>query len=528
MLIAAGALAGAVPAHADVPPSLAAYARARAAEADGSSEAATVGYRAALQADPGNVAIAGRAYRRALIAGDMALARTAAGILAAAKTPVPDAALLEIADAVRAKDWGAADAAADRLGAGAIDFLVGPVKAWIALGRGDAAPEALLVDGDKGALVRRFAAENRALLLIAGGRKAEGVAALRALIADGADNPALRVAAAQLLAGAGERRQGEGLLAGDDPVLSAVRAGLRRGTRPSAAFGISRLFVRLAGDLVDGDARPLAISLTRAALEIDRGDDRARLTLAGALSNAGAQAPALTLLDGVNAKGPYVAAARTMATTIVSRSGDTDRAIDLARQLSAAKGAGPDEAQRLGDLLVGADRFAEAADAYGVAIARSGAKADWLLYMQQGGALDRAGRWAEAKPLLERAVELAPREPHALNYLGYTKLERGEDVTRARALLERASALAPDDAAITDSLGWAYVKSDQPARALPLLERAARAEPGDVTINEHLGDVYWMLGRRFDARYAWRAAAVFADGEDATRITGKLADGLAD
>jgi hypothetical protein len=61
---------------------------------------------------------------------------------------------------------------------------------------------------------------------------------------------------------------------------------------------------------------------------------------------------------------------------------------------------------------------------------------------------------------------------------------------------------------------------------LPLLEQAVQAEPGDVTINEHLGDAYWHAGRRYEARYAWRAAAVHADGGDATRLADKLAHGL--
>ena len=63
------------------------------------------------------------------------------------------------------------------------------------------------------------------------------------------------------------------------------------------------------------------------------------------------------------------------------------------------------------------------------------------------------------------------------------------------------------------------------AKALPLLERAAQGEPANGTINEHLGDVYWRSGRRYEARYAWRAAAVHATGADAQRLAAKIADG---
>ena len=60
-------------------------------------------------------------------------------------------------------------------------------------------------------------------------------------------------------------------------------------------------------------------------------------------------------------------------------------------------------------------------------------------------------------------------------------------------------------------------------------EAAARAgmdTPLDVTINEHLGDAYWRAGRRYEARYAWRAAAIYADDHEAGRLRDKIADGL--
>ncbi|RZM08686.1 MAG: hypothetical protein EOP68_11090, partial [Sphingomonas sp.] len=59
-----------------------------------------------------------------------------------------------------------------------------------------------------------------------------------------------------------------------------------------------------------------------------------------------------------------------------------------------------------------------------------------------------------------------------------------------------------------------------------LLERAASSEPTNAEIGEHLGDVYWTLGRRYEARYAWRAAQLTATGDDAPRLATKIADGL--
>jgi len=62
--------------------------------------------------------------------------------------------------------------------------------------------------------------------------------------------------------------------------------------------------------------------------------------------------------------------------------------------------------------------------------------------------------------------------------------------------------------------------------ALPLLEKAAKVGGPDIAINEHLGDVYWAVGRRRDARYAWRIASYGTEGETAERLSRKIDIGL--
>jgi len=93
-------------------------------------------------------------------------------------------------------------------------------------------------------------------------------------------------------------------------------------------------------------------------------------------------------------------------------------------------------------------------------------------------------------------------------------------------LLKKASALKPQDASITDSLGWAQFVTGNVREAVPVLERAAAAAPTDSTINEHLGDALWVAGRRYEARYAWAAASVFAEGDVAERLAAKRKEGM--
>jgi Flp pilus assembly protein TadD len=112
--------------------------------------------------------------------------------------------------------------------------------------------------------------------------------------------------------------------------------------------------------------------------------------------------------------------------------------------------------------------------------------------------------------------------------LGYALLERRQSIDEAKQLIARASASRPDDAAITDSLGWAYYLSGDFERAVSTLETAALADENEPTIREHLGDAYWRNGQRVAARYAWQAALLLAEGEAAARLIEKADFGLTD
>ena len=94
------------------------------------------------------------------------------------------------------------------------------------------------------------------------------------------------------------------------------------------------------------------------------------------------------------------------------------------------------------------------------------------------------------------------------------------------AAIKRAHELRSNSPAITDSLGWAYFITGEHQRAVTYLESALEGQPQDPTINEHLGDAYWTVGRQYEARYAWKSAKLFAEGDDAQRLASKIDLGL--
>jgi tetratricopeptide (TPR) repeat protein len=128
-----------------------------------------------------------------------------------------------------------------------------------------------------------------------------------------------------------------------------------------------------------------------------------------------------------------------------------------------------------------------------------------LLYTL-GAVLERSGATAEAIARMRELLEVNPRNAAAMNFIGYTLADRGEQLEEAERLVRRALAIHPDSGAYLDSLGWVQFRRGDVARAAGTLERAAELEPDEPTILEHLGDAYGGASRRDDAAGAYRRA----------------------
>jgi Flp pilus assembly protein TadD len=513
---------------------LADYARARVADASGEIEVAARGYAAALAEAPFDEALAARAYRRAVAAGDRTLAMQAARALDNANALPPDARFLFLIEALEDGDWAEARRAADRIEEEQLfESLVPVLRAWIAYGANDADPIAILDAGREGGAAAAYSAEHRALLLIAQRQFDEGTAAITGL---GNLGPArflrARLSAASRLARSRRRDEALALLPGDSRAEIAARALIERrrsvpGAVDSAADGIAEIFIRLAAEVNRRDVSALALTLARFATFLAPDNSSGWFVTSAILDNAGQDAAALAALDHVDERDPFYADVQDMRVQLLAETQDAAAALALAQERVEENGASAADWQRLGEQLALMERFGEASDAYGRALELAGGDdAPWTAWILYGGALLDGGQWDGARPALERAVELAPDSAVALNYLGYALLERREDLERAEVLIRRAAELDPGSASIVDSLGWVHYVQGNVDEAIPMLESAARGEPAEPTINEHLGDAYWAVGRRRDARFAWQAALVSAEDEAAERIREKLDIGL--
>ena len=123
---------------------------------------------------------------------------------------------------------------------------------------------------------------------------------------------------------------------------------------------------------------------------------------------------------------------------------------------------------------------------------------------------------------MQRALEKNPDNADALNFIGYTWAEHGENLEQAEQYITRAMELRPDNGYIVDSLGWVYYMRARPLiaagdveagrkwlnKAIEELERAHELTGGDPVISEHIGDAYLLLDERRRALDKFEEAAL--------------------
>ena len=537
--LAAFLLLAAAPASASIEDrdELKTYARARAADSFGASGDASAGYAAALALSPDNELLAARALSQALASGDRRLALQAATVLQRAGQLAPDARLLLLTEALRNRNVRQASIHADALAANDVFAFMAPiVKAWIAFD-GDRKNALQVLDtANANPLSAAYAQEHRPLMLLALGKRREGLELLlKVTEIGGARAQRLRIAGAALLARKGKKADALRLLDGEAAPLAAARALVQagrpiRGEIASGRAGLAEFLVRLSLDLDRQEVGDLALSYATLATFAAPENSEAWLVAADLTAKKGEEAQALALLANVSPDDPFAGGLAERRIQLLNASGNGADALAQAQAATLRAGASVADWTRLGELLSEQSRHAEAAQAYIRATdlfpIEKPQQPEWALWLLRGGALLEAGRWPDAKASLERAHQLAPDQPLVLNHLGYSQLERRENLAEAERLIREASRLQPDNHAITDSLGWTYyIRGDVP-KAIELLEKAAAGEPADSAINEHLGDAYYTAGRRFEARYAWRAALLEADEASAKRLAAKIETGL--
>ena len=276
----------------------------------------------------------------------------------------------------------------------------------------------------------------------------------------------------------------------------------------------------------------LPLVLTQLALYVDPSFDDAR-RFAGSILNAyGNYDQANVILSEITPASPYYELARIEIAAGLAAQEQDEEAISVLRN---ALRQDPDALElrlSLANLLASRERYDDAVKVVDALVTRLPDEVEtdaWRYFVARGSYLLELDDWPGAEKDLQRAVEIAPEEPTALNYLGYSWAERSLNLDEAFGLIEKAVSLQPDSGAIIDSLGWAHYQLGEYEKSVGHLEQAAALAPDDPTVTEHLGDVYWRLGRTREARYQWRRALELEPSDkQSTIINEKITDGLSD
>ena len=313
-------------------------------------------------------------------------------------------------------------------------------------------------------------------------------------------------------------------------VAAARKPGPPQPTIGSAADGLAEAMFDLASVLNQAETIDLSLLYDRFALALRPQFPLAQLLLADILSAQEKPAESLNVLAEIPADSPYYWSARLRIAINLDTLDRSDEAIAQLRAMAAENTRLSGAEVQLGDILRAKKRYGEAVSAYDEAIRRvaaAGLPERWQLFYDRGVSLERSGEWKRAEGDLLHALDLKPNEPMVLNYLGYSWVDRGENLDRGLKMVEKAVELKPEDGYIVDSLGWAHYRMGDYAGAVQYLEKATELVPEDPTINDHLGDAYWQTGRLVEARYQWRRALQFHPQESEIKpIEAKLERGL--
>ncbi|UKK85025.1 hypothetical protein L7H23_02650 [Sphingopyxis sp. BSN-002] len=515
-----------------------ALARAKLAEEAGDPASALAALTIVASEAPELPGLRARMLEQAIQAGDLVAARSAASLLWSAGERRFDAQLVLIVDAMRRSDWKAArdylGGRPDKSGGDAIARLIQPAfNSWIDVGAREQTPERHLVAAAGRARPEPAIALEAAIVQAVAKRPADAVVlAANTVLTDRTSQlVALRLAATLEATGQGDAakalRGRIALAAGgrEDPVL------LLSGQPVSTPRGGMAHWLGL---LADGLARTpngspkLPLLFARASYWLDDKDWTARSALVEALDRNGQRADAIALLAGPK---PLPPALQMRRAEFLAGTGDLAMAV---REAEAAASDGPPARSllvRFADIARQAGDRAAAARAYDGIEATLGEDAGdrnlrGSLLIARAELLLQGNDWDAAKQLMDQALAISPADPTILNFTGYSAIERRKDVPQSLARIEAAWNAEPQNASITDSLGWAYFLTGRTDEAVALLEKAQRGDPTNAVIVEHLGDAYWQSGSKFQARYTWRAAALLAEADMATRIEAKLRDGL--
>lgn len=504
------------------------YLAARSAAMQSDFEQAASYFTQALTRDPQNIEIMESVVVSQLALGRIDLAVPVAKSLIAADQSSQVAELVLTAHAVLEKDFSSLQAKRIE-GEGVGPLVDGLVQAWAFMGEGkvsDALAAFDEISTQPGLL--GFALYHKAMALASVG-DFEGAEEIFSSDTTGTVIQTRRgvMARVEILSQLGESQKALDLLqqifsGATDPEIEQINEKLKNGETlafqhvNSVQDGFAEVFYSVSAAVRSEAGPEYTILYAQVALSL-RPDHVDAMLLTAELFEALEQYDqAIAMYKRVPANDPSYHAAELGRAAALRRAGNPDAAIEVLAQLARSHGELATVHSALGDALRQEDRFGEAVAAYNEAAALVSDKGgpSWFLLYARAISQERQDNWEEAEADFRAALEINPDQPQVLNYLGYSLVEKKQNLDEALSMIERAIAASPESGYIIDSLGWAFYRLGRFEEAVPHMERAVELMAVDPVVNDHLGDVYWAVGRKREAEFQWARALSFVDEDD--------------
>ncbi len=514
------------------------YVEARLFEIENKNQSALKSYKYLINQQSDSQILADRLFELSLKTGDVEAALKAIDASEKSEAFLAQANILRYSAAIKNRDWAAAIQALEPLSEDPVfGFMVPIMSSWVETAKGNDGTVFLKTSENSGltnfygtdqvAYQHLFRKQyDKARKNIVSVRPFNEVFARDLILKAG---PILHQNGQDDFARALLNAQGSGAAVSTLEILNSGKNIPSNLYEISPEIGIARLYGRVASTLVDQKLFDLSVFFARTAEWLAPNDRAVNLYLGASLAANGQVDEANILLNKVKSTDPYFSLYAGQNIRLLLDADRNQEAVKIAKKSSELILDSQSLLLLLAQTHDMIEQYDEAAKAYERLIKitddeQKRRQSYFSLYLARS--LTKAGNWKKAVKILDKGLEYKDDNPFLLNFYGYSLIDRDEDYDRGFAMIKKAYDIEPNSPDITDSLGWGYYLKGDLEKALPLLERAAQTSEDDSEIKEHLGDAYWSAGRRIDARYTWRIAALIAKGDDKKRLDHKAEYGL--
>lgn len=208
---------------------------------------------------------------------------------------------------------------------------------------------------------------------------------------------------------------------------------------------------------------------------------------------------------------------------IEAANGNYDAAIAQFRELLAKNPKSVETLRHLGDIYEAKGDRANAIALYQQASQL--VPTDVNVALRLADMLAFAGRNAEAKQAYEGLLKIHPDNPGGLNNLAFFLADSGGDLDEALGLAQRALARFPNQPALSDTLGYIYLKKGLTESAVQTFQKLVQKNPQLASFHYHLGLAMFQKGDRTSARKELESALKLSTlpPQDKVRVTALLA-----